>query len=74
MISMASSTVKSNDGIEKRSMRMIVSQGGGPPGKKKTIYKLSIPIPWARALNITKEDPEVVMCFDGDKIVIHRPV
>lgn len=71
---MASSMERNNDGIEQRNMRMIVSQGGGPPGKKKTIYKLSIPIPWARALNITKEDPEVVMCFDGDKIVIRRPM
>lgn len=61
-----------NGDIEERNVRMIVSSGNGKPGKKKTIYKISIPIPWARALNITKEDAEVVMRFNGKQITIQR--
>lgn len=53
-------------------MRVMVTTAGGKPEKKTMIYRISIPIPWARALNITKEDAGVVMDFDGENIIIHR--
>ena len=58
--------------MEERHMRMIVGTGGGKPGKKTTIYKISIPIPWARAMGVTKEDSQCIMSFDGRTIVIKK--
>ena len=58
--------------MEERHMRMIVGTGGGKPGKKTTIYKMSIPIPWARAMGVTKEDSQCIMSFDGKAIVITK--
>ena len=58
--------------MEERHMRMIVGTGGGKPGKKTTIYKISIPIPWARAMGVTKEDSQCIMSFDGRTIVITK--
>ena len=58
--------------VEERHMRMIVGTGGGKPGKKTTIYKISIPIPWAREMGITKEDAACIMSFDGKAIVIKK--
>lgn len=58
--------------MEERHMRMIVGTGGGKPGKKTTIYKISIPIPWAREMGVTKEDAVCIMSFDGKTIAIKK--
>lgn len=58
--------------METRNMRMIVGTGAGKPGNKTTIYKMSIPIPWARAMGVTKEDAACIMTFDGETITIKK--
>lgn len=58
--------------METRDMRIMVNRVGGKYGKNNLTYRICIPVPWARALGITKEDAEVAMDFDGDNIVIHR--
>lgn len=59
---------------ETRKMRAIVGKSGGNSGKNTLNYKVSIPSVWANKLNITQEDRDLVMIFDGEKITIQRPV
>lgn len=35
-------------------------------------YRVSLPSVWATEMNISKENPELVMTFDGNKIVITK--
>lgn len=57
---------------EERHVRMIVGTGAGKPGRKTTIYKISIPIPWARSMGVTKEDAACIITFDGETITIKK--
>lgn len=57
---------------EQRNARAIVSKPGGSAGKNSLTYKVTIPNSWAAALDITKEDRDLIMTFDGKKIVIER--
>lgn len=57
---------------ETRNMRAIICKVGGNAGKNAVNYRVSIPSTWAAALNISKEDRELVMTFDGKKIVIEK--
>lgn len=59
---------------ETRKMRAIVGKSGGHSGKNTLNYKVSIPSVWANKLNITQENRDLIMIFDGEKITIQRPV
>lgn len=55
---------------EERKMKVIISKSGGNSGAGGLNYKISIPSKWAHMMDITKENREVTMIFDGEKIVI----
>lgn len=57
---------------EQRNMRAIVGLVGGNAGKDTVSFKTSIPSSWARAMGISKEDRDILMTFDGEKIVISK--
>lgn len=58
---------------ETRNMRCMINKVGGNAGSGAVNYRVSLPSAWAAAMNISKENPELVMTFDGKKITIERP-
>ena len=59
-------------GKEQRNMRAIVGPAGGNTGKNTVLFKVSIPSAWAREMGISKEDRDLLMTFDGEKILIEK--
>ena len=57
---------------ETRSMRCMINKVGGNAGSSAVNYRVSLPSVWATEMNISKENPELVMTFDGNKIVITK--
>lgn len=60
--------------MEKRTAKVSISAAGGTAGKGAKTYKLTIPSSWVEAMRITGEDREVELTFDGDRIIIARPM
>lgn len=59
--------------LENRKMNCMINKSGGNSGSGTVNYRVSIPNAWAQQLRITKDDRELVMTFDGEKIIISRP-
>lgn len=57
---------------ETRTMRCMINKVGGNAGSGAVNYRVSLPSVWATEMNISKENPELVMTFDGNKIVITK--
>jgi len=51
--------------MEKRNLNIIYTKSGA--GNKCT--KITLPIPWVRALGATPENKLVEVSFDGEKII-----
>ena len=60
--------------MEKRKAKISISAAGGTAGKGAKTYKLTIPSAWIAAMGITEDDREVELSFDGDKLVVARPM
>lgn len=60
--------------MEKRLAKVSISAAGGTAGKGAKTYKLTIPSTWIAAMGITKDDREVELSFEDDRIVIARPL
>lgn len=58
---------------EERILRAIVGKAGGNAGANSLNYKVSIPSAWANALELSAENRELLITFDGKKITIQRP-
>lgn len=58
---------------ETRNMRCIINKAGGTAGSNALNYKISIPSAWANELNISLECRDLIMSFDGERIIIARP-
>ena len=60
--------------MEKRKAKISISAAGGTAGRGAKTYKLTIPSAWIAAMGITEDDREVELSFDGDKLVVARPM
>ena len=60
--------------MEKRLGKISISAAGGTAGKGAKTYKLTVPSAWIAALGITADEREVEMSFDGERIIISRPM
>ena len=60
--------------MEKRLGKVTISAAGGTAGKGAKTYKLTIPSTWIAAMGITEDGREVELTFDGEKIVVARPL
>ncbi len=60
--------------MEKRKANIIINNSGGNSGEKSLNYKVSLPSRWMNELNITKNNSEVEISFDGESITIKLPV
>lgn len=58
--------------MEKRKLNIIINRAGGNAGSKSLNYKISIPSSWAAELGITKERRQMIVSFDGKKIIIEK--
>lgn len=58
--------------MEQRIAKVSSSAAGGTAGAGSKTYKVTIPSRWIRAMEITADDREVELRFDGDKIVISK--
>ena len=60
--------------MEKRLAKVSISAAGETAGKGAKTYKLTIPSIWIAAMGITKDDRELELSFEDDRIVISRPL
>ena len=58
--------------MEKRIAKIIIGKAGGTASKNALTYKISLPTTWVNELKITPDNREVLMSFDGEKIIISR--
>lgn len=58
--------------METRKANIIVGNAGGNTGKSSNNYKISIPNQWINELGVSKDNREVNISFDGEKIVISK--
>lgn len=58
--------------MEKRKAKINISKAGGTAGKDAKTYKVTLPISWMKALEISQEDREIELSFDGKTITLSR--
>lgn len=56
--------------MEQRKANMMITASGGTSGKGGYTYRCNIPTSWAKEMGISKEDRELTLQFDGEKIII----
>lgn len=57
---------------EIRTAKVLVYHPGGNASKGALGAKITLPIKWVRDMNITLDDREVYISYDGEKIVIEK--
>lgn len=59
---------------DKRKAKIIYNIPGGFATKNAITNRVTIPVPWVKAMGITKEDRDVLLEFDRDtnKIIITK--
>lgn len=57
---------------EERTAKAMIYGAGGNASKAATHCRVTIPAAWAKALQITKDAPELLLSFDGKKITIKK--
>ena len=58
--------------MDKRKIKISMVKAGGNAGKGAYSYRVSFPSAWAKAWSVTREDRDVAMAFDGERVVIER--
>ncbi len=58
--------------METRKANIIIGNAGGNTGKSTNNYKISIPNQWIKEMGISKDNREVTISFDGEKIIITK--
>ncbi len=56
--------------MEIRKASLIIGRAGGNASKNAENYKISIPAKWVKEMCMSKEDKEIFLSFDGDKIIV----
>ena len=60
--------------MEKRITRVNISAAGGTASKTAKTCKVTLPNSWLDALGVDVERREVSLVFDGEKIILSRPL
>jgi hypothetical protein len=58
--------------IEKRKVRVIIGKSGGNSSVGSLSHKISLPNKWVQEMGVTLEDRDVLISFDGHKILIEK--
>ncbi|HBF2805572.1 TPA: hypothetical protein KN238_000153 [Clostridioides difficile] len=57
---------------EQRKAKVIFNKSGGNSSENSYTNRVTIPTMWIKYLDITKSDREVLLTFDGNKIIIEK--
>lgn len=58
--------------MEEKRARVIFNKSGGTAGSGGITNRITIPTTWIKEMGITKEQREVNISFDGEKIIIEK--
>lgn len=58
--------------MEVRHNKMTITSPGGNAGKNAEGFRINIPTVWARTMGITKNDRDVILSFENNKITIEK--
>lgn len=57
---------------ETRILRCLINKAGGNSGAGSKTYRTTLPSAWMKQMNVSEEDRELQLTFDGEKITIRR--
>lgn len=57
---------------ETRILRCLINKAGGNSGAGSKTYRTTLPATWMKHMNVSEEDRELELTFDGEKIVIKK--
>lgn len=60
--------------MEIRKRKVMINKAGGTAGKNSVNYRISLPAPWVKKIGINENDRNVILEFDGSKIVITKAI
>jgi|SRR5699024_1168160 len=58
--------------METRKRKLMINKAGGTAGKDSVNYRVSLPAPWVKAMGLDRDDRDLELRFDGEKITIER--
>lgn len=58
--------------MERRTAKVSATKVGGNASKGALKYRLQLPTAWMQVMNITAEEREMELSFDGEKIIIKK--
>lgn len=58
--------------MEQRKRNIMINKVGGSSPDTTLNYKIALPAPWMKEMEITKEDREVIITFENGKITIEK--
>ncbi|MCC0705002.1 hypothetical protein IC213_18260 [Clostridioides sp. ES-S-0049-02] len=57
---------------EQRKAKVLFTTSGGTASKGSVTNRVTIPTTWIKHMDITKLEREVLLTFDGNKIIIEK--
>lgn len=57
---------------EVRKAKMLMGSPGGNAGKGASYYRVGIPPVWAQAMGVSSEDRDLLLTFEGNRIIIEK--
>ena len=58
--------------MEERKLKISFNKSGGTAGKGGVTTRVTLPKTWIDKMEITQEEREVTVTFDGEKIIIKK--
>jgi hypothetical protein len=58
--------------MDERKLKISFNKSGGTAGKGGVTTRVTLPKTWIDKMEITQEEREVTVTFDGEKIIITR--
>ncbi len=58
--------------METRKRKLMINKAGGTAGKDSVNYRVSLPAPWVKDMGLNKDDRDLELIFDGEKIFIKK--
>ena len=59
--------------LESRQLRVMPSKPGGTSRGKSMSFRVILPRPWLAAMGVDQDARDVVVSFDGTRIIIEAP-
>ena len=55
-----------------RKARMLMGNPGGNAGKGASYYRVGIPPVWAQMMGVSSEDRDLIISFDGKRVIVEK--